>query len=290
MAEPAASSERLTLAAGDYRLVLDPALGGSIARFDWRGMPLLRPSAGASILDAACFPLVPFSNRIANGRFAAGGREIQLSPNMPSVSALHPLHGYGWLAPWVVVAAGAATATLAHTNEGGDWPWPYRAEQCFSLTETGISIRISLTNMADNAMPAGLGIHPYFPRNGETRYRGLHCGEWLSDGDCLPVSLDLREVARDWWQGRSVASRSVDTVYVGRSGALEIVWPDRSLALTMTPSPLLGCTAVYVPEDADFFCAEPVSHETNSVNREGMQWLAPGAQLDAEIRIQASAI
>jgi Aldose 1-epimerase len=48
-----------------------------------RAQPLMRPTTGDAILDVACFPLVPFSNRIADGNFSWEGQEIVLQPNFP---------------------------------------------------------------------------------------------------------------------------------------------------------------------------------------------------------------
>ena len=270
----------IELSAGDYRLVLEPGRGGSIARFDWRGEPLMRPTCGPAILDAACFPLVPFSNRIAHGRFLAHGREIRLLPNLPDSDHPHPLHGFGWLAEWAVLAASLSTATIAHLWPGGEWPWPYRAWQRFDLTADGLTITLSLTNLGDSAMPAGLGFHPYFPRDPDTRYLGLHRGEWQTDDECLPLAFDRRDDAIDWWHDRPVSSRTVDTVYSGRCGPLLVSWPSRGLGLMIGPDEALGTTVVYAPKDADFFCVEPVSHIADAVNRgsedTGLWWLAPG--------------
>ena len=44
--------------------------------------------------NAACYPLVPFSNRIANGRLVFDGQRFKLEPNWPGVR--HPMHGEGW--------------------------------------------------------------------------------------------------------------------------------------------------------------------------------------------------
>ena len=52
------------------------------------------------MLDAASFPLVPYVNRIRDGRFTFRGREVRLAPNMAGDPS--PLHGQGWLSPWTV--------------------------------------------------------------------------------------------------------------------------------------------------------------------------------------------
>lgn len=239
----------------------------------------MRPASSPSILDAASFALVPFSNRIARGRFLANGKEVVLAPNFPGMDHPHPLHGYGWLSNWQVIAQDPASALLEHVYPGGEWPWAYRARQSFRLGDGGLALTLSLTNMGTSPMPAGLGFHPYFPRTQTTIYRGLHRGEWTNDDDCLPLTLSQKPLPFDWWEGSAVRTRAVDTVYTGREGPLMINWPERDMELMIEPSPNLDFTVVYTPKDADFFCVEPVSHMTNAVNHEGLgtglEWLEP---------------
>lgn len=277
----------IALEAGDYRLELDPARGGSILRCDWRGQPLMRPVCGSSIFDVACFPLVPFSNRIANGIFAAHGRQVRLAPNFPGSDHPHTLHGFGWSSPWNVVVADARSCTIEHRHAAGEWPWSYVARQTVRLEAEGIVLGLSLRNGGDSAMPAGLGFHPYFPRDADTVYRGRHHGEWQTGADGLPLSLDSRATAIDWWAGAAVGQRAVDTVYAEREGDLIITWPSRGYALQLAPSPQLRHTVVYTPPNMDFFCIEPVSHRTDAVNAGEMAWLDPGAELTASLSMAA---
>ena len=283
----------LTLEAGDYRIDIAPERGGSVLRFDWRGMPLFRRTEGPSVLDAACFPLLPFSNRIALGRFRAGERTLALAPNFPGTDHPHTLHGFGWLAPWKVTKADGSSATLAHQYPGGEWPWPYRAEQRFELCRDGLTMTLSVVNLAEEAMPAGLGFHPYFPRDADTVYHGLHRGEWQNNADCLPERLDQRDEARDWWEGAAVGKRSVDTVYTDRTGPLRIDWPCRGVSMEMIADPVFRHTVVYSPEDADFFCVEPVTHGTDAVNMPGtpdVRWLLEGEEFSGSVRFSAAEI
>ena len=62
------------------QLTLDPQRGGAIREFSCDGRDVLRPtpeSAGDDPLDMACFPMVPFVNRIADGRFDFGGHAFR---------------------------------------------------------------------------------------------------------------------------------------------------------------------------------------------------------------------
>jgi aldose 1-epimerase len=279
----------IALSAGDYRLVLEPARGGSVARFAWHNEPLFRETCGPGILDTACFPLVPFCNRIAHGRFAWQGRSITLAPNFPGSDHPHPLHGFGWLDRWDVVECSTTRAVLRHSHRAGPWPWDYTAEQVFILTEHGLRHELSVCNTGETPMPAGLGFHPYFPRDDETRYHSLHTGEWQTADEGLPFALHSGAKAIDWWHGQPVASRCVDTVYAGRHGPMHIVWPRRHLSLTIAPCDGLPLTVVYIPAKADFFCVEPVSHATDAVNREpGMGALNGGETLSVAVHYRGS--
>lgn len=280
----------LELRAGDYAVTVDPAIGGSLRSLSWRGEPLMRMAIGPTVLDAACFPLVPFSNRIANGRFEGEGETITLSPNFPGSDHPHPLHGFGWLAAWDLVESDGQAAVLEHRYPGGEWPWPYLARQTVALSEAGLRLDLTVQNLSDRTMPAGLGFHPYFPRTTETILHALHMGEWQNDADCLPVRLLESEEAIDWWRGQPVGSRPVDTVYVGRQGALRIDWPDRNLQLEMVCDPRLALTAIFVPGAADWFCAEPVSHGTNALNQHGapdIAVLGPGDEHSVSLNLWA---
>jgi aldose 1-epimerase len=236
--------------------------------------------------------MVPFSNRIAHGRFSSSGKDVCLSPNFPVDHHPHPLHGFGWLSAWQVMEQDAASATLEHAGPGGEWPWPYRAQQSFSLNDEGLEITLSLTNLGATPMPTGLGFHPYFPRTDKTIYRAKHRGEWLNDHDCLPRHLNLGPEPRDWWEGEAVGTRVVDTVYIGREGPLIIGWPERGLQLTIEPTANLPFTAIYSPPGADFFCVEPVSHMTDAVNRDrpdnGLVWLECGETLTVGITLSVA--
>lgn len=287
---------KVELQVGDYRLALDPKRGGSVAGFEWRGTPLFRGTCGPSILDTACFPLVPFANRIAHGRFATDGREVRLTPNFPGRPHPHPLHGFGWLSVWRPSVRAGGRVVLHHEHPGGEWPWAYRAEQEFVLSGDGLRHAISLENRSREAMPAGLGLHPYMPRDGRTILHAPHRTEWSMNADGLPAAPDERAAPRDWWEGAPVAARAVDTVYAGRAGPMRIVWPARATALAVEPSPELPFTHVYVPPDASFLCVEPVSHLPDAVNRPeppettGLRILLPDERLRAHVDYRAEAI
>src|SRR5438477_457961 len=111
------SETNVLLAAGRLQLELSPSVGGSISVFEWvdgdASRPILRKchTPPEKVLDAASFPLVPYVNRIRGGEFRFRGREVRLAPNMAGDPS--PLHGQGWLSPWIVDEATDRRAVLS---------------------------------------------------------------------------------------------------------------------------------------------------------------------------------
>src|SRR5262245_61086742 len=142
-----------------------PELGGGLSECTFRGKPILVPVPQQDSwrgAELSYYPLVPFSNRIANGRFSFEGRAIRLEPNIAGYA--HPLHGQGWQAKWRVVDAAPSECTITVEHPGSDrWPWDYRATQTFRIEANALHVQLQLLNLAARRMPGGLGFHPFFP-------------------------------------------------------------------------------------------------------------------------------
>ncbi|MCE7797984.1 aldose 1-epimerase [Sphingobium sufflavum] len=277
----------IALAAGAWRMALRPGAGGLITRLDHGDRPVLRPMAAGQDdpLAASSFPLVPYANRIAHGRFRAQGRDHRLPRNFGDHP--HSLHGLGWHRPWTVEHQDATSARFLHRHDGGaGWPWRYRAEQRLALGPAGLKAQITLTNEDTEAMPAGLGFHPYFACGAETRVRFLSAAVWDADADCLPTQRLPADYFGDWTDGAPIRGDTlIDHAYDGWRGS---VWIDHGdgarYHLTATGAPWLH---LYRPPGLDFFCAEPVSHGPDAINRGGMPLLAPGEAQVLTMRISA---
>ena len=279
----------IDLAGGPYTMTLDPDCGGSVRSLRWQGQPIFREQLRPGVLDSASFAMVPFCNRIAGSRFTVGDRSVRLAPNHPAQSGEPVLHGFGWTRAWTVDRIEAATARLVLDFAAGEWPWRFRAVQAFVLSAHGVEMRLSIENLADEPMQAGLGFHPFFPRHGDTIFHGLHTGERQVDGRVL-----AREDPVDWWQGEPVGGRIIDTTYTGRMGELTIAWPTERLGLSIHPCGDLPHTHVYVPPGISFFCVEPVSHLPDAINAAppgaGMRVLAPGESWTVSMQLRAYAL
>lgn len=286
--------ELVRLRNGALELLLAPAAGGGIARFDHvtaaGRTPILRGADGvpARALDAASFPLVPFSNRVRGGRFRFRGREVVLAANMAGDPS--PLHGQGWLAPWSVGARGDHEVELSFTHAPGEWPWRYSARQHFTLAPDALAIQLSCRNLADTAMPCGLGQHPYFPCAAGTRLDTKVAAAWEIDEHVLPVAR-VAATGRFDLRHRLVCGQGLDHGFDGWSGVARVATPGAPFAISLS-SPDAACFQIYSPVEGGLFVAEPVTHVNAALNAAEAEWerlglrvLAPGEEMELRTTI-----
>lgn len=256
-------------------LELAPDCGGAIRAF--RGIrgaeaiDLMRPASVEALQEkdpllTACFPLVPFSNRIERGQFSYGSRRVNLDSNMAPHP--HPLHGQGWRHPWKVVERTEKAATLAYHHQEGDdgWPWSYRAQQHFLLEKSTMKVALSIQNNSDEAFPVGLGLHPYFPRTTDVKLETELAVIWNSDDDCIPYGTSPASGHLDFENGRTLNGLVLDHCFSGWNRQALIRWPSKKLQMTLSAQDCLNHCVLFVPEGEDFFCLEPVSNVTNAFN------------------------
>ena len=177
------------LHAGALRLAVRPDLGGCIAGLWHRDLPVLRstePMALASARLSGCYPLVPYSNRLAYRRFRWKGADYSTAPNFDD--SPHSLHGVGWMRPWDIVSSSVLELVLRYRHSpDDDWPFAFEARQYFSLTAQSMRVQMVFDNQAAIAQPVGLGWHPYFTRRARSRLHIELDSRWDSDATQLPV-------------------------------------------------------------------------------------------------------
>ena len=265
----------LTLHAGESSLVLAPEIGGAIVGWNFGTVALLRrPRPDAIVLGnvhgLGCFPLIPFSNRIALGQF----RWDAIDHTMPRNLGEHPhtIHGVGWQSTWQVASVSATSAVLTMRHDAiGDkarcWPFSFLAEQHFELSQDALSVTLKITNLHSRHAPAGLGLHPYFPRSGTPTLQFNATSVWLNDAAMLPAKSIA--VPSEWnhAEGLPIGNTPLDNCFAGWDGRAQIAWNANGPDLGVEADKMFGHLIVYTPPGQDFFCLEPVSHMTDAINR-----------------------
>lgn len=265
------SAPAIELGNGQVSCRVQPELGGALLSLEIAGASILRTSPGqpADILQSACFPLIPFANRIAQGRFEFGGRQIAL-PADPATPP-HAHHGHGWRRPWQIVSRGDDHAELAYGHEGGAWPWTYRARQHLQLLGDGIALSLELENTGDRPIPCGFGFHPYFDLAPDSYLSASAPSRLCPDQRGIPCHVSRGLVGQhrlaDLPPSDDFLLEERDRVLIG-TGAWEVA---------LCAGEAAGWQ-FYLPEDRQYFCLEPVSHRPDSFNLPGpIETVQPGS-------------
>ncbi len=277
------------------RCEIYPRLGGSIGRWAVGGQEMFRVASASAI--AACdpfgmatFPLVPYSNRIGYARFEWASKPVALRLNfMPEP---HAIHGVGWKREWSVTTQSKSAVTLHLTHAADDdWPWAFEAEQRIALTDDTLTLTLRASNLADASAPLAFGHHPYFDKSGATLVFTAQ-NVWMSGQDRLPTEAVIPRGQFDFGTASPVAGRNIDNCYDGVTGPSVISWAGRPQRLEIASSPPLPAAVVFVPEDGDAFCFEPVPHTNNAVNMPpqtaAMPVLAAGETSETIVTFKAS--
>lgn len=267
----------LRLENGIVRADVLPEAGGGVLRFDWLGdgagdgdiVPIFRPGQREAALRdpraLACYPLVPWSNRIGGGRFMFEDRLVEVP--LTRGDEPYPLHGHGWLMPWRVVSQTEASIELAAVVDRGQ-PFRYSARLRYTLSGHALHVLLSVRNEGQ-PLPFGLGLHPFFPRTPEVRLQAPARAMWQAAPDHLPTVLQALPADADFRKLRPLATDAdINHSFEGWDGHAEIVWPDRRLSLAIAAD--TSRYVLYTPAAYDFFCFEPVDHAINAHNLPGL--------------------
>jgi aldose 1-epimerase len=276
------------LHAGALRLAVRPDLGGCIAGLWHRDLPVLRSTEPAALTKArlsGCYPLVPYSNRLAYRRFRWKGGDYGTAPNFDD--SPHSLHGVGWMRPWDIVSSSVLELVLRYCHTPDEnWPFAFEARQYFSLTAQSMRVQMVFDNRADIAQPAGLGWHPYFARRARSRLHIELDSRWDSDATQLPV----RKVAQPGIDS-DVQHLGYDNCFDGWRGPARI--RDEKFSMQLTSS--LDRLVVFTPAQREYFCVEPVSHVPNAIHMadpaaHGLRTVAPGESFAAWMQLDISVL
>jgi aldose 1-epimerase len=233
------------------------------------------PALASSRLSG-CYPLAPYSNRLGFRRFRWLGQEHTTQPNFDDNP--HSVHGVAWQRPWMVDSCDAANAELAYAHAGdAHWPFAFDLRQRFELAADALTLRLAITNRAEQPQPVGLGWHPYFPKRTRSRLRIELTDRWEPDASGLPT----RKHPQAGIDG-DVAHLDFDHCFEGWRGDARI--RDEKLRLNLRSS--LPYLVVFTPPTKPYYCVEPVSHVSNAIHfadplAHGLRKLAPGETFEA---------
>lgn len=104
--------------------------------------------------------LIPWPNRIRDGKWEHDGRLHQLPINEPERG--NALHGLVKDEPHTLIRQTESALTLlARIKPSEGYPFSLEVETTYSVSSRGLTVVHALTNTSERAAPAAIGAHPY---------------------------------------------------------------------------------------------------------------------------------
>ncbi|MCW2737737.1 aldose 1-epimerase family protein [Nocardioides sp.] len=156
--------------------------------------------------------LMPWPNRIRDGRYSFGGRELQLGLTDPTRG--NASHGLARWAAWTVEEQTATSVSLVlRLMAQSGYPWTLDLHVLYDLSANGLVVTQTATNLSPEPAPYASGAHPYL-RVGDsiedlelTLPARTHV---LVDDRRLPVGTEPVPAAYDFTSPRRIGDAVLD--------------------------------------------------------------------------------
>ena len=160
MTKTAPSGRQFEISHGDQRATI-VEVGGGIREYEVDGRAVLDPYPLEAICDGAHgAPLIPWPNRLADGRYSFDGADHQVALTEPTKG--NAIHGFLRWRNWEATdrqPQRVVIGTTIHPLEG--FPFTLEVSIAYELGEEGLTVTTSATNAGEQPCPFASGQHPY---------------------------------------------------------------------------------------------------------------------------------
>lgn len=219
------SGDQYEISAAGYRAVVTES-GAALRTLDHEGAALVdgfdeheTSPAGRGQL------LMPWPNRIRDGKYSFGGRDFQLG--LTEAALGNASHGLARWAAWSLEEHTANSVSLSYrVMAQSGYPWTVDLHVLYDLSADGLTVTQTATNMSDSMAPYACGAHPYLsvgdqhPGNIDRLVLTCPAGtRTVADERLIPTDVVPVDAEHDFRAGRALGSLELNETY----GALQRV-------------------------------------------------------------------
>lgn len=157
---PPPSGGQFRITSGDQEATV-VEVGGGLRTYTVGGVDVLDGYGLDAMADGARGQmLLPWPNRIEDGRYTFAGEELQLALTEPDLH--NAIHGLARWATWTAAAHEADRVVMElvlHPQPG--YPFTLGLAVEYRIGAGGLSVATTATNLGDRPCPYGAGAHPY---------------------------------------------------------------------------------------------------------------------------------
>jgi len=239
----APSGRQIEIVHGDQRAVV-VEVGGGLREYTLNGRRVL-DGYGADEMSGSGRGqvLIPWPNRIQDGRYSFDGQDHQLA--IDDVEEQDAIHGLVRWAAWVAAERADNRVVMEHVlHPRPGYPFTLGLSVEYLLSDEGLLVRTTATNRGHRPCPYGSGNHPYLMLGQHSvdplTLRVPGAKVLVSNDRGIPVgSTQVEGTDYDFRQPRAIAATVLDHAYTelerGDDGRarVEMQDPDGGSALTL---------------------------------------------------------
>jgi aldose 1-epimerase len=239
----APSGEQITITAGDQQAVV-VEVGGGLRSYSEGGRELVDGYRADEMSSWGRGQiLIPWPNRLQDGSYEFDGRRHQLPLNEPE--RRNAIHGLVRWATWTAVEQEPHRAVMKHVlHPQPGYPFTLGISVEYALSDNGLQVRTTATNLGADPCPYGSGAHPYLTLGTERidhlmlRVPGRSVLQFDERG--LPIATDIVEgTEHDFQQPRRIGSTRLDHAFTDLErdqdglARVELRDPDRGMQVSL---------------------------------------------------------
>jgi aldose 1-epimerase len=156
----APSGEQITIVLGDQQAVI-VEVGGGLRSYSAGGRDLVDKYGALEMSSSGRGQvLIPWPNRLEGGSYEFDGKHHQLPLNEPE--RRNAIHGLVRWSAWSVAEREAHRVVMQHVlYPQPGYPFLLRTSIEYALSDHGLRVRTTTTNLSSERCPYGGGAHPY---------------------------------------------------------------------------------------------------------------------------------
>lgn len=292
------SGEQYEIAAAGYRAVITES-GAALRVLSYGDRSLVDGFAADEMSPGGRGQLLmPWPNRIRDGRYSFDGRDLQLALTEPKRS--NASHGLARWAAWTLEEHTANSVSLVYrVMAQTGYPWAVDLHVLYDLGADGLTVTQTATNLSGEPAPYACGAHPYLAVGTGIDHLELTLPagtRTLADDRLIPVETVAVDPAHDFRTGRPIGAVEFNETYgdlqrVDGVATTTLRHPDDGYGVALWVDEKIPWLLVYSADDVPgkerrSLAVEPMTAPPNAFNSgTDLVTLAPAGEPGDELSV-----